>query len=138
MTFWNFDKVYFTILVNSEHFWPLQFTSYQKHIDFHWSSLEIFYKFMFFLCFTKIGTVVAVSRIFSKLFFYKNIFFENSKMSCQINCGQKTAKWRLFRFVAFFMKQSLLIIIYLFLISKISHKLPFIFVFFPDSPNPLV
>ena len=28
-------------------------------------------------------------------------------MSCHINFGQKTAKWWLFRFVAFFMKQSL-------------------------------
>ena len=28
-------------------------------------------------------------------------------MSCHINFGQKTAKWWLFRFIAFFMKHSL-------------------------------
>ena len=104
----EFDEVYFTILVNSERFWSLQFPSYQKHIDFRRSSFEIFSKFMFLLCFAKIGTVVAVSRFFLNCYFYKkNIFFENSKMSCHINLGQKTAKWWLFRFVAFFMKQSL-------------------------------
>ena len=75
MTFWNFDKVYFTILVNSERFWPLQFTSYKKHIDFRGSSFEIFSKFMFLLCFAKIGTVVAISRIFQKLLFLRKIYF---------------------------------------------------------------
>ena len=81
----------------------------QKSICF-WYEVNCRGQNIFLLCFNKIGTVVAISQIFLKtVISTKNILYENSKMYCHINFGQKTANWWLFRFVAFFMKQSLFV-----------------------------
>ena len=46
-------------------------------------TLGNFSKFMFLLCFAKIGTVVAISRIFQKLLFPQKIYFIQNVMSHQ-------------------------------------------------------